>query len=293
MLGTGDTEPRGADMHWSQQIFSYCERGLDPRFWAEPLNAVSNVAFIIAAAAAMLEWRRTSGGASARDLGLLAAVMLVSLASVMLLGVGTIWASGLLAVLLAAVAIGLAAFERGGRGPSAGELALAILVLVIGIGSFLFHTYATRWAAVADVAPITMFMIAYLTYAMRRFLGLSWPVTLVGVAVFIGALASAETIRCDGRPCLNGSVGYLPALAVMALIGGWLAARGHGAARWLLWAAAVFVVSLTFRTLDRSLCPATAVFSGRVLGTHFIWHMLNATLLYLLLVAALRHGERR
>ena len=27
------------------KIFAYCERGLNPGFWAEPLNAISNAAF--------------------------------------------------------------------------------------------------------------------------------------------------------------------------------------------------------------------------------------------------------
>lgn len=35
-------------MNWFEQIDRYCER-LDPSFWSEPLNAVSNGAFILAA----------------------------------------------------------------------------------------------------------------------------------------------------------------------------------------------------------------------------------------------------
>jgi hypothetical protein len=34
-------------MDWGK-VYSYCERGGDPTFWAEPLNAISNGAFIIA-----------------------------------------------------------------------------------------------------------------------------------------------------------------------------------------------------------------------------------------------------
>src|SRR5215470_16161131 len=35
-------------------IFDYCERGRDPSFWAEPLNATTNAAFILAALAGIL-----------------------------------------------------------------------------------------------------------------------------------------------------------------------------------------------------------------------------------------------
>ncbi len=228
---------RGHILNWNAQIFAYCERGLKTSFWAEPLNAVSNAAFLIAAAAALIAWMRANGG------------------------------------------------KRG-----AAELLLILVVAVIGVGSFLFHTFATRWAALADVIPITLFMIAFLAYALRRFAGAAWLVTAALVALFIGTLVAAGSIRCGGGACLNGSVGYLPALAALALVGGGLSWTGHRAGSWLLAGALVFAVSLTFRTLDRALCPMTALFHGRMLGTHFLWHIMNATLLYLLLVAGIRYG---
>ncbi len=33
--------------YWGAKIYNYCERGQDRAFWAEPLNAVSNAAFIM------------------------------------------------------------------------------------------------------------------------------------------------------------------------------------------------------------------------------------------------------
>jgi hypothetical protein len=80
------------------RIFAYCERGLDPAFWAEPLNALSNAAFLIAAWWAWRTWRQSLQAGQA-------------------------------------------------------ELGLVALLAVIGAGSFLFHTFATRWAALADVIP--------------------------------------------------------------------------------------------------------------------------------------------
>ena len=52
--------------------------------------------------------------------------------------------------------------------------ALAALVFAIGIGSFAFHSFAVRWAALADVIPIATFIYAYFGLALRRFLGLGW-----------------------------------------------------------------------------------------------------------------------
>jgi hypothetical protein len=49
-------------------------------------------------------------------------------------------------------------------------------------------------------------------------------------------------------------------------------------------AAALFFVSLAFRTVDRAIC---GVFP---LGAHFVWHLLNAVVLWLLLKTAITHA---
>jgi hypothetical protein len=235
-------------MAWSEQVFIYCERGQDPAFWAEPLNAVTNAAFIIAALLAAGEIARRARGMS-----------------------------------------GVA------------EAALIALVIVIGTGSFLFHTFATRWAQLADWGPIAVFMLAYLAYVLRRFLKLNWAVVALGLALFLLAMRYAGGIECRpallpvtalaGARCLNGSLAYAPALATLALMAGVLAAVRHPAWRYLATASGVLLVSLTLRTLDLELCSLARV-SGRALGTHFLWHLLNALTLYILLIATLRHGGR-
>ena len=224
---------------WTTQLFSYCERALDPSFWAEPLNALTNIAFLLAALAGALLWLRQ---------------------------------------------------PREGR--RIFDAVLIFIVAVIGTGSFLFHTYATRWAVLADVIPITIFMLAYLVYACRKFLSWGWLATAVSLGVFIFAMTQLEyAIRCNGGPCLNGSLGYVPALVVLLLFGAMLQAGSHPAGKHIVSAGLIFAVSLAFRTVDREICELTDLFGMGPVGTHFIWHMLNAVLLYLLLRAAIRHGD--
>ena len=225
--------------YWHKQLFSYCERALDGAFWAEPLNAISNAAFWIAAAMALALWLRK---------------------------------------------------PRQDR--MAIDVVLVVLVFVIGVGSFLFHTFATRWAVLADVFPITIFMLVYLGCALKRFLGWNWLATLLGVVLFFVALQQAEKIHCGDGPCLNGSLGYIPAFLVLMLIGAVLRVKAHPAARSLFGAGLMFAVSLSLRTVDQTICDATdiGVFGGP-LGTHFIWHILNATLLYILMRAAMLYGR--
>jgi len=229
-------------MAWGDKIYSYCERGGDPSFWAEPLNAISNGAFIIA--------------------GLIAAIQ-------------------------------LARAPRTDR--ALFEWVLVLLVLVIGVGSFLFHTYATRWAVLADTIPISLFMLAYLGYALCRFLKMPWIGIVVLLALFYATIHYAQGITCSnellpvtraaGKRCFNGTLGYAPAFLALVMIGVALAWRKHPAAPYLLIAAVVFLASMTFRTIDIEVCKLT-----RGLGTHFLWHILNAVVLYVLLLAAIRHG---
>ncbi len=242
-------------MDWSKKVFAYCERGLNPAFWAEPVNATTNVAFLVAALAAL--------------------------------------------VLL---------YREPNHKRTLVRHVLIALVFVIGVGSFLFHTFATRWAAVADVAPIGIFMLAYLFFAMRRFVGANIFWSLVGLAVFVGAMMAAGRLQCwDGQVglnldipegargrCLNGSVSYLPAWGAMLLIGAYLTAFQSDALSrrrtgpLVLGAGVIFTASVAFRSLDMALCQSVVI-AGTAIGTHFMWHVLNAVTLFLLLLAAIKH----
>jgi len=218
------------------KLFDYCERGSDPAFWAEPVNALTNVGFLLAGGYAICRALAIEPRRPERALG----------------------------------------------------LALGALVMVIGTGSFLFHTFATGLAKLADVIPIMVFMLAYLGVALRVLLGLRWLAVGALLIAFFAALMLAERIPCRGLlsivdaargRCLNGTIGYLPAWLALLAVGATLRLRGHAAARPMLLAAAVFAVSMLFRSLDRALCPTWSY------GTHSLWHLLNATTLFLLLKA--------
>ncbi|HEX8164399.1 MAG TPA: ceramidase domain-containing protein [Beijerinckiaceae bacterium] len=220
---------------WSDPIDAYCER-VGSGFWAEPVNAVSNVGFLAAAALACLAWRR----AGARDYP---------------------------------------------------ALALIAIVAVVGIGSFLFHTFANRWSRLADVIPIALFIYGYFGLAMRRFLGLGLVASAAVTLAFLGFSAGFErafvlALRPRAIEAANGSHGYVPAALALFAVGGALIVQRHparrAAGRALLAAAWVFVASLAFRTVDLAFCPSWP------LGTHFVWHCLNAAVLFILVRAAIR-----
>jgi len=208
-------------MSWSEPVDLYCER-TDPSFWAEPINAFTNGAFLIAAALAFALWQR-----------------------------------------------------RGDRDPA--MLGLIMVTALIGIGSFAFHTLATRGAVLLDVIPITLFVYGYLFLALRRFLRVQ---RLETVGILLAFIVASEGLSFVVPPdFLNGSTDYLPPLAALITVGIMTGANRMGSS--ILLAAALFLVSLVFRTIDRSVC------GGFPIGTHFIWHLLNAAVLYILLRTAI------
>jgi hypothetical protein len=190
----------------------YCERA-GPGLLAEPLNALTNLAFLVAAA---VLWRAARRHDTAGDAGL--------------------------------------------------RLLLGLLVLV-GLASLAFHTTAHPLAGAADVLAILSCLTAAVHLGARRWLGqgpwsaLLWPAGLVVAGIVFGI----------ARPMPGAA--YLGPLVAGAAFAAALWRAGHPAAGWIAGAAALFLPALLFRTIDLAICADLPV------GTHFLWHVLNAGVL--------------
>lgn len=199
-------------MDWTTPIDGYCER-TDPSYWSEPINAITNLAFLVVA---IYMWRRSEGFYPARF--------------------------------------------------------LSAVLFAIGIGSYLFHTHATPWAAALDVLPIAVFSLSYIFLANRDYWQLPvWVATLGAVAYFpyaflVGSIAAS-------LPFFEISAQYWPLAILIAAYGIALWARAPETGRGLLIGSGLLVLSLISRSVDEILCISLPF------GTHFIWHILNAVML--------------
>ncbi|AXB46349.1 hypothetical protein [Amycolatopsis albispora] len=191
-------------------VDGYCER-VAPGLWGEPLNTVSNVAFLIAA---VLIWRRA-------------------------------------------------------QGPVARTL--AVLLGLICLASTAFHALATGWAGAADTGFILVFVLYYAVAFTHLFLGVPWRRAWLAAPAFL-----AITV---GVAALTGSM-YLSALLGLFVFAALLARTPH----WPRFAVAggVFAVSLGLRTADHSVCGSFPP------GTHFLWHLLNGVVLYVVSAGVVR-----
>ncbi len=210
----------------------YCERTA-AGFWDEPVNAISNAAFLLAAA----------------------------------------WALPV-------------ALRRTERDPL--ELILIAVGGSIGIGSFIFHTFANSAAELADVIPIWSFIALYVLAVIWRTTGHNLVRTtliaaITAVMTFIAVWTGGQDVTTSAIPApmpFNGSLQYLPALIALAIFSGLTFFRRHPVRWHVVGATLTFLLSLVFRTIDLEICAATGG-----LGTHFLWHLLNGLMVGMLLRA--------
>ena len=208
-------------MDWTRTVDAYCER-LGPDFWAEPVNALTNLAFVLAAA---IMWRRS-------------------------FGLGRV---------------------------------LCVVLAAIGVGSFLFHTFAQRWAGIADVLPILIYVLLYIFAAHRDFWGLRlWPA--VGLTALFFPYAALTVPLFGLIPGLGATAGYAPVPLLIAIHAVLLRHRAPATARGLAIGVAILLVSMTARTLDGPTCGLLPF------GTHFLWHLLNAAMLGWMIEVWTRHA---
>ncbi len=211
-------------MDWNEPIDAYCER-LSAGLWAEPLNALTNAAFVIAAFVMARRLRR----ARLHTANLLVAIL-----------------------------------------------------LAIGVGSFLFHTFASVWAGLADTLPIVLFVLIYLHAANRGFLGLDPVKSLLATlaALAAGVLGAMRLGRIEW---FASSSGYAP-IPILILAYAWLMRRRTPeTARGLALGGGLLILSITLRTLDEPVCATFPI------GTHFLWHLLNALMLGWMIEVYRRH----
>jgi hypothetical protein len=184
-----------------------------------------------------------------------------------------------LAFLLAA-AWGWRALRAVPRRLPAGPRTLPLLAAAIALGSFAWHATGARWAELADVLPIAGFVLVFLASALRGVVGVGAAVSLGACCALLAACVAAAIVAGDN---LNGSAAYLPVLAGLCGLGLACRNRDRAAARGFALAAVLFTVSLAFRTMDLGTCALTGV------GTHWLWHLLNALLLARLMTLLARH----
>ena len=171
-------------MNWVQDVDSYCER-LGPTFWAEPVNAITNLAFIIAA---VLVWPRIKGR----------------------------WEGRVLAFLIAAIGLASGTHHTVAQVWSGAADSLSILVFI------LFYLYLAsrdmlglgRWASLGMVLAFFPYAaVAVPVFSMLPFLGSSAAYAPVALLIAVYALLVRNRNRTTAR-----RMGYGAALLTISIL---------------------------------------------------------------------------
>ena len=209
-------------MNWFAPVDGYCER-IDGSFWSEPLNAITNIFFLVAA----------------------------------------IWV-----------------LRREGLNSTA--RILAIILGMIGFASFLFHSFAQTWAGALDVLFILSFTLFYLFAASKDFLGAPRSIALV---ITLGYFPFSIVVDWLTLPLtfLGSTRVYMPILILIILFSLLIYTRLPKVSRGLAIGAFILMTSMIARILDVPLCQTIPI------GTHFLWHVMNAVMLAWMIEVYRRH----
>ncbi|SMR71488.1 Ceramidase [Aliiroseovarius halocynthiae] len=248
-------------MDWFTPIDIYCER-VGTAFWAEPLNAISNISFILAAVWGWIEAKR-------RDrLDLM---------------------TGILILLAAMIGVGSFLFHTLAN-------AWAELADVIPIWTFVALFVLVALRRIAGIKPgalgIGVAIAATLIAVLIAFGGDGAdnqsehpPATSDEIATPL--IHDHDHGHAAEKSLLNGSEQYLPAVLALLVFTFMTRRSGHQIASWVTAATITFMISLTFRTLDMHICEIWPT------GTHFIWHILNGVMIALLFQGLIRSPDLR
>ena len=209
-------------MNWLEAVDGYCER-VDASVWSEPLNATTNITFLIASV-----WILRKDG--------------------------------------------LNGLSR----------TLAYLLGAIGCASFLFHTLAQAWTGALDVVFILFFTLLYLFAATKDFFGSKISTALL---VTIGYLPFSLIVGWLTSPLsfIGSTRIYAPILILILLFAALLSKRLPDVSRGLKIGAFILMISMVMRAVDLPFCQAVPI------GTHFLWHTLNAIMLAWMIEVYRRH----
>lgn len=180
-------------MDWTRAIDGYCER-LDASYWAEPLNAVTNAAFLIGA---FVMWRRTRGSGLPLATALVVILAAIGVGSYLFHTHATVWASTAdvipigVFILTYLYAANLHFCQR----PVWQALILTALFIPLAAATVPLFAQVPGLGSSAGYAPVPLLILIYAILLRRRA-----PATSKGLATGAVILIASLTFRTLDEP---------------------------------------------------------------------------------------------
>ncbi len=183
---------------------------------------------------------------------------------------------------LVIIGFGIAAFWiLGKRTPKSWDLyLLAVLIVLNGVGSFLWHGLRTPWALTLDVTPGLLFLLTLIYLWSRRLFG--WR---LGALVLIAFFAIAQFGGVVSE-LLTTHFFFMGPLIAIAVVGTFLVYHTYQKYGGVVVRVGVIIalalLALVCRTVDQQMCVLFPF------GIHFLWHIFLSTASFLSLIFLIR-----
>lgn len=146
------------------------------------------------------------------------------------------------------------------------------LVVLTAVGSMLWHGAPSLLTDFADTLPLSALVLISFFFLLDKLLSnkkLIW-------GIFFMFILTETPFMFGILPSINGFIPYLLAFIFGLFISVRVAGR-YALFPQLFPILVVFAIALFFRTIDLTICSAFPI------GTHFVWHILNALMVYLII----------
>ena len=145
------------------------------------------------------------------------------------------------------------------------------LVFLIGIGSFIWHIYSSKFTFFFDSIPIAIFFVFFLYNLIYK---ISNKRISIIVTILFVVLAGLSTLLFQK---FNGAQGYIFVLLFFIVVMIFVFFKNRILFNRLIIIFLLFLTAIIFRQMDLYVCRYF------VLGTHFIWHIITSFAIYLLI----------
>ena len=150
---------------------------------------------------------------------------------------------------------------------------LSLELVMIGVFSFLFHTFANLLTAIMDTFSILIFGFTYLFGANFWFLNLSITKSISGILIFVPYSMLVTFFLQQFLGSMNGSAFYYSYVFLFLGYSIYLRKKNPYVSKNLFICFFMLLISVILRSIDYKFC------SNLSLGTHFLWHILNSIVL--------------
>jgi hypothetical protein len=167
------------------------------------------------------------------------------------------------------------------------SIIFSVLIFSIGVSSLLFHSVPNRITGTMDMFFILIFILMYL-FSINNFIFKHSKITSLLFSLFAPILYYyLGNILKQNVPFLGDSSFYIIILLHLYIIYFYTFFKAIQSRLYLMIANLIFTLSILFRALDIYACEFN------LYGTHFVWHVLNSFVLFMLIMFFYKNNLRK